>query len=151
MVVYPSSGDIMRACRILPSKAILDSTLYYYVVSTADEAAYLISILNAPSLNNAFVQSRESGRHFHQHPWRKIPIRKYDTSNSNHKALAHLGVKAEKAVAAWLRDHGESSGQLSQVGLSSRLRDHLLNKGIFTEIDEVVKKILPDYAMRSKP
>ena len=136
----------MRACRLRPGEAIIDATLYYFVAASASEAAYLVTLMNAPCLNDAFVQSRESGRDFHQHPWRKIPILKYDNKNSSHVKLAKLGAKAEKVASSWLSDPEVTSLSLGQVGLSSRLRDLLKNKGIFAEIDDIVRKILPDQA-----
>ena len=147
MVVYPSSGDIMRACRLRPGEAIVDSTLYYFDTLSASEAAYLVALMNAPCLNDAFVQSRDSGRHFHQHPWRKVPIRRYDKNKPSHVALAELGTKAEKITTSWLSCPEGTSVSLGQVGLSSRLRDLLKNEGIFAKIDKIVQDILPDQAL----
>ena len=146
MVVYPASGDIMRACRLRPGKAIIDFTLYYFVALNASEAAYLVALMNAPCLKDAFVQSRDSGRDFHQHPWRKIPICRYDEKIPSHVALVELGTKAEEIATSWLSKLAGASVSLGQVGLSSRLRDLLKNEGIFAEIDEIAQKILPHQA-----
>ena len=142
LVVYPSSADIMRGCRLHATEEIIDSTLYSFVASTPSEAAYLVSLLNAPCLRQAFAQSRESGRDMHLHPWRKIPIRRYDKRNSLHAALAQLAVKAETAVEAWISTTDETS-RLGQVGLSTRVRSLLDGEGIFDEIDEIVRRLLP--------
>lgn len=147
LIVYPSSGDIMRACRLRPGEAIIDTTLYYLITASAPEAAYLVTLLNAPCLNQAFVQSRESGRHFHQHPWRKVPIPRYDKNDSDHVAIAKVGIKAEKFVSSWLSGNEAGSLSLGQVGMSARIRELLREKGLFAEIDQVARKILPHQAI----
>lgn len=146
MVVYPASGDIMRACRLFPGQVVVDATLYRLVAGSAQEAAYLVALLNAPCLNDAYVQSRQSGRDFHQHPWRSIPIRRYDGKNSDHATLARLAVKAERAAGTWLSHlpPGELN-RLSQVGLSTRLRGLLHEKEILEEIDRIARNLLPDH------
>ncbi|MXX94633.1 MAG: SAM-dependent DNA methyltransferase [Gammaproteobacteria bacterium] len=144
MVVYPASGDIMRAYRTKPTEAIIDSTLYWFAAPTANEAAYLTSILNAPSLNNAFVESRTSGRDFHLNPWRCVPIQRFDAENLNHVALAKLTVKSEKLIVRWIANLNVTERKLGQVGLSKRIRKLLTDEGIFDEINNHVRKILPD-------
>ena len=147
MVVYPASGDIMRACRLRPGEAIVDTSLYRFVAGSAQEAAYLVALLNAPCLSYAYAQCRGAGRHFHLHPWLAIPIQRYDRSDPNHAALARLAVKAERVVGTWLTKlpANKLSG-LGQVGLSARVRGLLREKKILEEIDSIVRKLLPDHA-----
>lgn len=146
MVIYPSSGDVMRACRLRPGDAIIDFTLYRFSACSASEAAYLVALLNAPCLINAFAQSRAGGRDFHLNPWRAIPIRRYDKGNSAHVDLAKLTVQAERLCNVWLSNPESSTGHLGQVALSKRLRELLLEKGIFDQIDRLARKILPRQA-----
>ncbi len=147
MVLYPSSGDIMRACRFTPGDGIIDYTLFRYVASSAEEAAYLVALLNAPCLNTAFVQSRSSGRHFQLHPWRKVPIRRFDPGNPRHRGLAKLTEKAEAIAQEWLSASSQEIARLGQVGLSSRIRELLGSEGIFPKIDGIVREILPHQAV----
>lgn len=151
MVLYPSSGDIMRACRFSPGEAVVDYTLFRLVASSTEEAAYLVALLNAPSLKDAFVQSRSSGRHFQLRPWRAVPIRRFDPGNPKHQALAKLTERAEAATEEWLSTPSSEVARLGQVGLSSRIRQLLSAKGIFAEIDHVVREILPDQATGTNP
>ena len=146
MVIYPKSGDIMRACRICPGAAFLDFTLYRLEVSSEAEAAYLVALLNAPCLNTAFVQSRRSLRDFHLHPWRRVPIRRYDESNAVHVALTQQTARAEEIAQAWLSGPTRPATRWKQVGLSSRLRQLLAEQGVLGKIDELVREILPDQA-----
>ena len=146
MVVYPSSGDIMRACRIRPGERIVDSTLYRYVAGSAPEAAYLVGLMNAACLLDAFSQSRESGRDFHLHPWRAMPIPKFDRKKADHLTLARLAERAERLVESWLSDLEDKGTKFGQVALSTRARELLRANGISDEIDAVVRKILPRQA-----
>ena len=61
IVLYPVSGDIMRACRCRPSAGIIGHTLFRYVASTTEEAGYLVALLNAPSLNAALCSHAAAG------------------------------------------------------------------------------------------
>ena len=146
LVLYPASGDLMRACRVRPGTAVVDFTLYRLVTHSAAEAAYLVALLNAPSLMSAYAQSRSSGRDFHQHPWRRIPIPRYDGKNEDHVALARLGSKAENIAKRWLTDPNNNAEHLKQVGLSNRLRETLAESDVLPGIDEIVSRLLPKQA-----
>ena len=147
MVVYPKSGDIMRACRVCPGGSVIDFTLYRFSASSVQEAAYLVALLNAPSLNDAYVQCRLTGRDFCQHPWRSIPIRRYDEGNPDHVELARLAAKAERAVSTWLGNLPSSElNGLGQVGISTRVRGLLHEKKVLEEIDRIACRLLPDHS-----
>ena len=148
MVIYPRSGDIMRACRALArdGSAILDSTLYGLEVLSEEEAAYLVALLNAPCLNYAFLQSRTSGRDFHKGPLRRVPIRRYDPGNPQHVALAELTAHAETLVEEYLAKPEAQADRRSQPYLSKRVRALLEREGVFTEIDCIARNLLPEQA-----
>ena len=146
MVVHPTSGDVMRSCRMRPGKGVLDSSLYRLIVANSSEAAYLVALLNAPAMKEAFAQSRESGRHFHLHPWLRVPIQRYDEANPDHVALAELTERAEELVEAWFEDPDNISLSLGQIGYSKRIRKMLTEEGVFPEIDEIVYRLLPNQA-----
>lgn len=136
----------MKACRVRPGETIVDATLYRDVAGSAPEAAYLVSLMNAVSLTEAFSQSRSSGRDFHLHPWRAIPIPKFDRRSPNHLALARLAQRAERMVDSWLSDLDEGGIRLGPLALASRARKLLHTNGLSDEIDAVVRKILPRHA-----
>ena len=142
-VLYPSSGDIMRAARAFPSTTLIGSSLYRWDTNSEQEAAYLVAILNAPALRIAFVDSRESGRDFLSNPWKHVPIPLFDEKNVDHLKLAGLTEKAEVAAEKWYSDTGVSLS-LGQIGLSSRIREELSKGKISPQIDTLVKKILPE-------
>lgn len=145
VVVYPQSGDIMRAARLRPSGALIESTLYRLAARSAGEAAYLAAVLNAPCLTAAFAASRDSGRHFSQHPWRRIPIPRYDDRDPLHRELAELGAEGERVAAAWLAEIDWKTAP-RQVGLSKRLRAALADQGVSGRIDAAARQLLPDQA-----
>jgi len=144
IVLYNASGDHMRACRVTP--CLVGNGLYRWTAPTASEAAYLTALLNAPSLDEAFYQARESGKHFHLHPWRKVPIPKFDPRNGDHAALARLARRAETVAREWLE---RNPAIRSQVAASRRIRELLRDTGIFPGIDELAGKILPDHAVKT--
>ena len=144
LVVYPKSGDIMRAARAVPSAAVFNDTLYYWRANSQDEAAYLAALLNAPVLGAAFAQTKASGRHFDLYPWRKVPIPKFSRTNSDHRRLARLAMRAEAQASSWLAANGKVSG-LKQVGLSKQIREHLTKVGLMSDINSVVRRVLPKH------
>lgn len=144
-VVYPSSGDIMRAARA-HGGTIIDSTLYRWVAASHEEAAFLVALLNAECLRVAFRQSRGSGRHFHKHPWLKVPLVRFNGADPDHRELASLARRAEHVAANFLRGHSQRMGQ---VGLSNRIRGKLAGTELMREIDRLVAAIMPEGVVRT--
>ena len=139
LVVYPTSGDIMRAAHIPEGSAVMDSQVYWRATDSVTEARYLVAVLNAPALEEAFRACRTSGRHFHKNPWRAVPIPTWDAGNRAHRQLAALASRAERTVEAMDLPAG-------QVAASRRIRAQLAADGTFAEIDALVREILPDHA-----
>ena len=146
-VMHPKSGDIMRGVRVCPGTAIADSSTYRYNAQTPEEAAYLVALLNARALREAFSQSRRSGRDFHAHPWMRIPIPKFDPGNQHHLRLAALTEQAEDVVASWLDENlpNPPARIPSQPALSRRIRGALQAAGIMSAIDAEARRVLPDH------
>ena len=138
MVVYPASGDIMRASCIQVGSAVMDSGVYYRRTENHAEARYLIAVLNAPCLEKAFRDARTSGRHFHKTPWENVPIRTYDERDDVHRELSKWGKIAEKTVK-------EMKLPTGQRAASNRIRKRLAEDGTFSEINNLVKEILPHH------
>ena len=140
LVVYPTSGDVMRAARITEeTKAVMDSNVYWRVVGSVTEARYLVALLNAPDLEAAFRACRTSGRHFHKNPWRAVPIPAWEAGNHTHRRLAALAARAERTVGAMDLPDG-------QVAASRRIRAQLAEDGTFAKIDALVRDLLPNHA-----
>ncbi len=147
-VIYSAAGDHMRSTRYFPSRdnpIILGEGCYFGRFLSDQEAAYIVSILNSPCLENAFVESRRSNRHFHTHIWEYLPIPQFDRQNSDHNRLAELCEEAETAVREWYDSNSEHS-TYSQITASKRIRKLLKNNKIFDQIDEIVRRMLPNQA-----
>ena len=146
MILYPKSGDIMRAARTRTGTGFVNDSLYWGVVRTEAEAGYLACLLNAPCLVRAFLETRSSGRDFHLHPWRKVPIPRFDPGNPVHTELADLCWEAEEVaveMAQGVRKHKPGAGQ---VAISRAIRARLADDGIFDRIDQLARHLLPEQA-----
>ena len=143
MVVYPSSGDIMRAARTHAGIAAVDSTLYWLIVPTEAEAGYLVALLNAGCLRRAFAECKESGRDFNLHPWRKVPIPKYDGTDRKHIRLSRLCGVIEKIVKHRIDAELAERPDLGQPGLSKAAREALRESSEGQEIERIAAQLLP--------
>lgn len=146
-VLYPKSGDYMRGCRINGRKSIVDNTLYYITLETPNEVAFLVALLNAPSLCLAFRESRTSGRDFAKRPFECVPIPKYDPANDLHQELVNLTVEAEAVATTLLKDiqnNKKGKNLRGQDALSKLIRARLVENRISGRIDDVVAKLLPE-------
>ena len=140
LVLCPASGDIMRGARTCPGKAVTDSSLYWYSARTPEEAGYLTILLNTPCLQHAYSSARESGRDFNLHPWRKVPIPRYDSAKPLHRKIAALCTQAEK-IADETLDANPVGGQVS---LSKKIRKALDTAGITATMNEHARELLPE-------
>ena len=139
LVLYPKSGDIMRAARARPGEAVATDSLYWYQAPTSGEAGYLTVLLNTPCLQHAYTSARESGRDFHLHTWRKVPLPRYENAKPLHRKIATLCTQAEKIAAQTLATAPEGG----QVSLSKRVRKALADAGITSSMDEYARQLLP--------
>jgi len=137
-VVYNAVGDVLYAARLKPG---VIGGVGVCVVSTTSkaESQFLVGLLNAPCLLDAYLSTRRSDRNFHLHFWGAIPIPRYDKSDADHVKLAKLAQRAE-AIASRVR---LADGPLKSKNL---IRGALT--GVLGEIDDVVSRILPDHAVR---
>ncbi len=144
-VLYPKSGDIMRASRVEGCGPVVGDSLYWWKAESEEGAAYLVAFLNASGLTRAFGEARASGRDFHLHPWRKVPIPLFNARKKSHRILADLCFEAEQVVRDWLANADAPERRLGQVGKSKRIRRALRDSGVMRRIDDAVRRILPDH------
>ncbi|MCY4259939.1 MAG: N-6 DNA methylase [Rhodobacteraceae bacterium] len=141
-VLYPGSGDVMRAARTRPKSSIVDSTLYWCTMTTAQEAAYVVALLNAMFLREAFVQARASGRDFHLSPWKNVPIPAFDPASEIHQEIVNICEESEAMAQEFLSDTESLPG--SQSARARRIREHLEETGLANRLNRAVREILPD-------
>ena len=103
-LAYATSGRPTAAI-IADDKAIADTKLYTIICADADEAHYLMAIINSAALEDAVEPFRPTGRFgkggardLHKHLW-KLPIPRYDPSDASHAALSALGADASRSAA----------------------------------------------------
>ena len=146
LVLHPKSGDIMRAARHQAGHAIINDSLYWYHAHSVREAAYLTTLLNTNCLQQAYADSRESGRDFHMYLWQKIPIPRYDKTVALHREIATLCTRAEKIAAKTVDEALKATPGKGQVALSKAVRIALADAGLDATMDACARKLLPKHA-----
>lgn len=147
IVAHVAAGDIMRAAR-LTNPSVIDASLHRWLADSEDEAAYLVGLLNAPTLNKTYVDARNSGRHFVNHVWTRVPIPKYDDTNESHRKMAKTTEIAEKIVEKHISNKNNAMSK-GQVSMSRTIRKLLDKEGISAKLNSTASEILPDYVENS--
>ena len=138
-VIYNKSGSRMVAAVDNNNNTIISHQLYRVETKNLAEAYYLAAILNSDILKNALLESCHTDRDFTTFPFQKIPIKRFDSNNEHHLALATLGKKAEQEAAA------ESINEEQTIKSRKEIRKALRASQTMQKIDAAVKAILPDY------
>jgi len=95
LILAGAGGKIICAACVPVAQAqdlVVDQTLYWKVVTDADEAWYQVGMLNSVALTNATLAFNPKGdfgeRHLHTLPYRMMPA--YDASNGDHQKIAAI-------------------------------------------------------------
>lgn len=88
-VVYNKAGDTLRATRIRGSE-IAGQTLYWLILSSVEEAQYILGILNAPCLQELWKRRRTSKIDYHKSVFRNTPIPLFDSSDDAHQSILEV-------------------------------------------------------------
>ncbi|MHC3370787.1 N-6 DNA methylase (plasmid) [Rhodococcus aetherivorans] len=137
-VVYAKAGMHVAAAVVTDQRAIIDHTLYWGSMSSLNEAKFLVSVLNAPSLTEMtrpLMSYGKDERHIDKHVW-KLPIPKYDPENEIHVAIVASGE--------------ELSEEISQLSFESdyfitqrqAVRRQIASTNIGKKLDEAVRELL---------
>ena len=137
MVFHNASGQHLRAARSL-NKLLVNDSVYWFVCSE-QEAGYLTALLNASALAKTFRATRQSDRDFHTHPWKKVPIPRYDHTNQHHRKLASLSRKAEEVA----RNTLPIVDVAKQDDASNQIREAITETGIEANITLAIKHVIP--------
>ena len=146
LVLYPKSGDLMRAARRESGSGIVENTLFWYQAPTRTEAAYLTVLLNTNCLQSAYAGSRQSGRDFQVHPWRRVPIPRYDQTVALHREIAGLCTQAEQIAATTVNRELKDRPGKGQVALTKAVRNALAAAGVDAKMDECARQLMPKHA-----
>ena len=143
LVLYPKSGDLMRAARRARGSGVVENTLFWYRAPTKAEAAYLTVLLNTNCLQSAYAESRESGRDFQVHPWRRVPIPRYDQTVALHKEIAGLCTQAEEIAETTVTRELKARPGKGQIALTKAVRNALAAAGVDTTMDKCARQLMP--------
>lgn len=141
-VVYTKSGQHLAACRIDDQEAVIDHTLYWSAVDSAQEGRYLCAVLNSQALTDAVAGLQARGqhnpRHFDMHVF-ALPFPVFDPTNEIHVRLAALAEQAEHVAAGLDLDDEWQFQKARRV-----TRDALREDGLASDIDAAVAELVAD-------
>ena len=114
-VLYAASGKNLASCVLDTSKLslviygrttqgfIADHKTYWYDTASQEEAHYLCALLNSDVINKAIKGYQSQGtfgqRDIHRTPFEACTIPMFDSTNSDHLALAQESIKAHEDLA----------------------------------------------------
>jgi hypothetical protein len=139
-VLYTKSGQHLAACRLNDGNAVVDHTLYWAAVASAEEARYLCAVLNSQVLADAVLGLQARGQHNPRHFDTYVfalgfPI--FDPAKGSHRQLAQLAARAEEVAAGIDIDPAWQFQKARGV-----TRDALREDGVATLIDAAVVELL---------
>ena len=121
-LVYSASGA-PTAARVNEADALIDFTLFWIGVTQANEANFLLSIINSETMYEALAPLMPKGqfgaRHVQKHLW-KLPIPRYDEGIPLHRDLAAVGEAAAAGVQVELAKLREERGDKLTVTIARR-------------------------------
>lgn len=148
LVLNGAGGGVACAAMLSLSELpdiVVDQTLYWTLVSTAEEAWYRIGLINTDALTQAIREFNPEGelgpRHLHTLPNRVIPP--FDPANLDHVEL-HTMAEQLAALARPLIDADVRIADPSKSIASRRrrLRTELKQLGEFAELEDLATAVL---------
>ena len=115
------------------STEVIENKLYRVPVSSGWEAEYLVAILNAPALDVAFRQCRNTDRHFDKLPLTRVPIPQFDQFNADHASIVAL------SAAIQMRRVEQPDAPYPDAFRSE-----------LNALDEIVRRLFPDFCIETE-
>lgn len=141
-VVYTKSGTNLTAAVVTDAAVVVDHSLYWGAVPTAEEADYVAAILNAPALRALVAPYQARGafgaRHFDKYVWYP-PIPRFDSKHVVHQELAELGAQARE-----IAEKVELPDNVNFVRARAQIRAALSASSTLTDIDKRLTRLLDD-------
>jgi hypothetical protein len=141
-VLYTKAGTRLSAVRIAANDTLVDHKAYWATARSADEAGYLIAVINSAAVlaKISDMQSYgEAGTHrdFDNLVW-TLPIPEYDATDQLHRDLAAAATHAETVAAAVaLTDAQHFTAKRRAI------RAALGADGVAAEMEALVDALLP--------
>ncbi len=144
MVFYNAAGTNVSAVSARRSELALpllaEHKVYWAAFTCAEEADYLVSILNSSVSNEAIKPFQSMGLMGERDIEKKLmdlPIPRFNPADSRHEALVHLGRQAREKARRFLK---MSRPLTSLARQRAWIREQLKNE--LEEIDRIVKKLV---------
>ena len=142
-VVYTTSGEPTAA--LLRDDAIVDHVLYWVVCKDAQEANYLLAIINSDALFEAVAPLMPKGqfgaRHLHKHLW-KLPIPEFDPANPLHAEVSDAGKAAADGATRQLATLQAERSRVTVTIARRELRNWLRNSPEGQAVEHAVTRLL---------
>ncbi|RZD67801.1 restriction endonuclease [Streptomyces albidoflavus] len=138
-VIYNKSGMYLAAARVSDPSAVVDQALYWAAAANADEARFLVAVLNSEEMTKRVrplqARGQHNPRHFVKFVW-QAPVPLYDPNDARHTELAMLAAEAETLV------EGMEFPQVSFEALRRRVREAVAASSVGQRIEELVSEVL---------
>ncbi|MFF7046139.1 N-6 DNA methylase [Streptomyces massasporeus] len=138
-IVYSASGMYLAAARVSDPAAVVEHALYWGTAQSAEEARFLLAVLNSEAMTARVrpLQARgeHNPRHFDKYVW-QVPVPVYRPEDERHQELASLAAQAEGMVA------GLELPKVSFEALRRRVREALASSEVGQRIEELVVEVL---------
>jgi hypothetical protein len=140
-VFYTASGTRLSAVRAFRNDAFVEHKAYWAPVRSADEAGYLVALINSAAALAKIVDLQSHGqrdkRDFDNLVW-TLPIPEYDDTDPLHRDLAAAATHAE-TVAAGV----ELTDAQHFTAKRRAIRAALATDGVAAEMETMVDALLP--------
>lgn len=158
-VVYTKAGTTIAAARIVDAQAVIDHKLYWCATSNADEARYLVGILNSDTVLQRVRPLQAlglfGGRDIDKSVF-SVPIPTYDSADQTHRDVVAVVRDAEQEAASVDLSKSRSfkssrkaiRKHLAAVGLSARLEAAVA--AVIKPVD-IPKELVEDLAPEPDP
>ena len=143
-VVYNSSGA-PTAALLHGDDLVVDYTLFWVVCKDAQEAYFLLAIINSECLYEAVAPLMAKGqfgaRHLQKHLW-KLPIPEFDPGDPLHAAISGAGQSAAQGAARELAALRQNRSRLTVTIARRELRKWLRNSEEGKTVERAVGRLL---------
>ena len=144
-IAYTKSGE-PTAALVFDHLAIVENVLFWLPCENAEEANYLLAIINSDTLNEAVTPLMSKGqfgaRDLHKQLW-KLPIPEFDASNALHDEISKAGEAAAAGVAQQLEGLRQERGDGLTVTIARReLRKWLRASAEGAAVERAVGRLL---------
>jgi hypothetical protein len=146
-IIYGGIGSIVKAA-ILRENFIIDTSLYYYLPESEEEAYYLLGFLNSELVTQYVKKVGSTGangslRNIHKHPL-DLSLPNFDLNKKTHIDLSEYARQMETYVNEFIKEEKIRSDkhELTLKMIQKRLFIDTNYRELLKKLDEFVEKIL---------